>query len=209
MVLIFEVSFASVAIILCVVSLRTLRAIKHLSVGKSFWLPILFSGIAFFIESVITVLSELGFSFSSYTLEIISLSQLVALCFLVSGIYSYSRKITKNLVEKFPLPERTHELVVEANSEPKSPESVIEQLDENQVKNEADCKHQFGYLQTLQRRAHIPEECLDCHRIIECKYSIVKKPENASKLLDTPKTIRSITVSDNDNLEKEKAESSG
>ena len=207
MVLIFEVSFASVAIILCVVSLRTLRAIKHLSVGKSFWLPILFSGIIFFIESIIAVFSELGFSFSSHTVEIISIGQLVALCFLAGGIYSYSRKITKNLVEKFPLPERTGELEIEANLEPKSPESVIEQLDEKPVKNEADCKHQFGYLQTLQRRAHIPEECLDCHRIIECKYSVVKKPESASTLPDTAKTIRSITVLD-DNLEKEKAASS-
>jgi hypothetical protein len=207
MVLIFEVSFASVAIILCVVSLRTLRAIKHLSVGKSFWFPILFSGIIFFIESVIAVLSELGFSFSSYTVEIISISQLVALCFLAGGIYLYSRKITKNLVEKFPLPERTGELEVEANSEPKSSESVIEQLDEKPVRSEVDCKHQLGYLQTLQRSARIPEECLDCHRIIECKYSAVKKPESASQLADTSKTIHSITFSD-DNLEKEKATSS-
>ena len=207
MVLIFEVSFASVAIILCVVSLRTLRAIKHLSVGKSFWLPILFSGVIFFIESVIAVLSELGFSFSSHTVEIISVSQLVALCFLAGGIYLYSRKITKNLVEKFPLPERTGEIEVETNSEPKPSESVIEQLNEKPVKNEADCKHQFGYLQTLQKRAHIPEECLDCHRIIECKYSVFKEPESASKLPDTAETIRSITFSD-DNLESEKAVSS-
>ncbi len=207
MVLLLEISFASVAIIISVVSLRTLRAIKHLSVGKSFWLPVLFSGILFLAGSVIAVLSELGFSFATHTVEIISICQLSALCFLAGGVYSYSRKITKNLVENFPLPERTLKLEVESNEEPKSSESIVEQLDEKPVKNEAGCEHHLGYLRTLQKSAHIPEECLGCHRIIECKYSIVKKAESASKSFNTSKSITSITFLDA-SLEKEKANSS-
>jgi uncharacterized protein YneF (UPF0154 family) len=199
MVLFLEISFASIAIILSMVSLRTLRAIKYLSVGKSFWLPVLFSGILFLVGSVIAVLTELGFSFTSYTVEIISSCQLSALCFLAGGVYSYSRKITKNLVEKFPLPERTLKSEVEANEEPKPSEPIVEQLHEKTVGNEAGeagCKHHLGYLQTLQKNAHIPEECLGCHQIIECKYSLVKKAESASKSSAISKTIHHKTFSD-------------
>jgi len=196
MVLFFEISFASIAIILSVVSLRTLRAIKHLSVGKSFWLPVLFSGIIFLAGSTIAVFSELGVSFGSYTVEIISSCQLSALCFLAVGVYSYSRKITKNLVEKFCLPKRTMKLEFETNEEPKSSEAVVEQFDEKKVGNEAGCKHDLGYLRTLQRNAHIPEECLGCHQIIECKYSLVKKTESASELSAISNTIHSKTFSD-------------
>jgi len=199
MVLILEVSLAAIAIILSVVSLRTLRSIKHLSVGKSFWIPVLLSGVFFFAGSIVAILSELGLSF---TVEVVSVSRLLALCFLVSGVYMYSRKITKNLGEKFPLPARAVE--AKTNEETKSPESIIERFNEKTVEKEVDCKHHLGYLRTLPRRAHIPEECLGCHQIIECKYSIVKKAKSAPSEPTASETLPNMLFSDA-SLEEETA----
>ncbi len=206
MVLILEVPIASIAIILSAVSLRTLRSIKHLSVGKSFWIPLLLSGILFLVGSIVAILSELGLPFTGYTVEVVSVARLLALCFLVSGVYMYSRKINKNLVEKFLLPARAVE--VNNNEETKSPESIMERLNEKPVEKEVDCKHQLGYLRTLPRRAHIPEECLGCHRIIECKYSILKKAKSAPAAPTAPENIPSVVFSDA-NLEEETANGSG
>jgi hypothetical protein len=194
MVLILEVPLACIAIVLSGISWRTLRSIKHLSVGKSFWIPVLLSGIFFFAGSILAILSDLGFSFTAHTVEVVSVSRLLALCFLVGGISTYSRKIAKNLGEKLTLPVRTVE--VESNEETETSESIIEQLGEKTVEKKVDCKHQLGYLRTLPRRAHIPEECLGCHRIIECKYSIVKKEKIGSTVPTASKTIPDMMTSD-------------
>ena len=205
MVLILEVPLACIAIVLSGISLRTLRSIKHLSVGKSFWIPVLSSGIFFFAGSMVAILSDLGLSFTAYTVEVVSVSRLLALCFLVGGVYTYSRKITKNLVEKLTLPVRAVE--VESNEETETSESIVERLDEKTVEKEVDCKHQFGYLRSLPRRAPIPEECLGCHRIIECKYSIVGKAKSGPAAPTASETIFSNMISDA-SLEEENAKES-
>jgi hypothetical protein len=194
MVLILEVPLASIAFVLSVVSWRTLRSIRHLSVGKSFWIPVLSSGIFFFVGSIVSIISELGLSFTPYAVEVVSISRLLGLCFLVGGVYTYSRKITKNLVEKFTLPARAVE--VETNVQTETSESIVEQLDERPVEKEVECRHHLGYLRTLPRRAHIPEECLGCHRIIECKYSIVKKAKINPAAHTDSETISNTIISD-------------
>jgi len=46
MTLIFEIPLALIAVFLTALGVKTLGAIKHLDVGKSFWIPILSSGIS-------------------------------------------------------------------------------------------------------------------------------------------------------------------
>lgn len=179
MVLLLEVPLASIAIVLVALSWRTMRAIKHLSVGKSFWVPILSSGIFFFAGSVMAILSDLGFSFTIYTAEAISVSRLVALCSLVGAVYTYSRKITKTLVEQLPVPVRPTE--IDFNEVAETQPLAIEKSEHKIIEEEVDCKHELGYLRSLPRRAPIPEECSGCHQIIDCKFSFVEKVESTAK----------------------------
>jgi hypothetical protein len=171
-------------------SLKTLQAIKHLGVGKSFWMPTAVSGFLFFFGSIIAILFELNFSLTTYTDEVVQVSRLLALSILVSGIYSYSRKVTKNL-GKFTMQEtaakadhaaRTEALVVapvaQAPEPPPIPiqERIMREISRKEA--EPNCKNHFGYLRTLPRDAPIPDECLSCERIIECKHSQAKTVES-------------------------------
>ncbi len=172
MVLILEVSLASIALLLSVVSFKTMQAIKHLAVGKTFWVPILLSGILFFASSITAILTDL--TFWPYMIEVTSVFQLLALCFLTGGVYAYSRKITNTLAEKFTLQAIGEEGVSE---DVETSPSILESLDNKPAKKETEemkCRHQLGYLQTLPRRSPIPEECLACHQIIDCKFSGAK-----------------------------------
>ena len=187
MILGFEVVFASIAAILSVLSFRTLRAIRHLGVGKSFWIPVFVSSVTFLAGSVAAILYEAGFSLTAQTIEVVQVSRILALCLLACGIYSYSRRVKGSLKEEFTIPDqlfaerRTLESLDEGISETpvhdkretggrieKSPEgeSIIE------------CKHRLGYLQTLPKNAIIPDECLGCDKIIECKHSLVTTSEH-------------------------------
>ena len=202
MVFILEIPFAAIAAVVCVVSWKTLRTIKHLSVGKSFWIPILLSGIFFFVASILAIFNELILPMTTYIVEdAVSVARLLALCCLTTGVYVYSRKITKNLVEKLTLPAKTFE--VASNEETEPSESIIDRLDEKPVEKEIDCKHQLGYLRTLKRGAHIPEECLGCHRIIECKYSNAKKTKSQQSF--TIPTNSNISILSETVLEEENA----
>lgn len=173
MVLIFEVSLASIALLLSVVSFKTMQTIKHLAVGKTFWVPMLLSGVLFFASSIAAILTDFNLAFWPYPIEIISVFRLVALCFLTGGVYAYSRKITSTLAEKFALPSIGEEQVSEEIEPPSIIESLGKKLGKKEPK-ETKCRHQLGYLQTLPRRSPIPEECLACHQIIDCKFSVEK-----------------------------------
>jgi hypothetical protein len=178
MVLFLEVPLASIAIILSVVSWKTLQAIKHLAVGKAFWIPMMLSGIFSFAGSIVAILSDLSVLLAASTVEVISMSRLLALCCLAGGVYAYSRKITKNLVEKFTIPVlRTEEKLYEDTMT--SP-SILNQFDEKPPEKDFDCKHRLGYLRSLPRGTLIPEECEGCHRIIDCKFSLVKETKSTS-----------------------------
>ena len=201
MVLIFEIPLASLAITLCVISWKTMQKIKHLAVGRSFWLPILSSGILFFAASFVAILVDLGFSFTAYAVEIVSISRLLALCFLAGGVYAYSRTITKNLVQGINLAVKPVGKEVEENTE--SSTLIIERMNETAKKKEPDCKHEFGYLRTLKKQAEVPEECLSCHHVIECKFSQTKSECKSEMDLTSPDTMISGSI-----LEKQDADRS-
>ncbi len=201
MVVVLEVPLASIALILSLVSWKTLRTIKHVGVGKSFWVPILLSGIFFLAGSIMAILNDLGLSFA-YAGEVSAASKLIALCTLLSGVYTYSRKITQNLGEKFTLPTGV------AASEPSDEktevsESFLEEVSNRRPAKEVECKYKFGYLRTLPRSAAIPDECLNCHQIIQCKHSNLKKLRS-KPAAPSLNEVSDINVSDS-NLEKETA----
>lgn len=179
MILAFEVVFASVAAVLSILSIRTLKAIKHLGVGRSFWIPVSVSGIFFLIGSIFTIFHEVDSSMMTGITEVVQVIRLFAICTLVYGIYSYSSRVSESLTEEFSIPDR----IVEKNLEMEvSVEQDLEteaSMKENaEAETISECKHQFGYLQNLSRNASIPDECLGCERIVECKHSSVKKLES-------------------------------
>jgi hypothetical protein len=202
MVLVLEVPLAGIAFVLSLVSWKTLRAIKHLGVGKSFWIPILLSGTFFLAGSVVAILNDLGISFITHIVEVAAVSKLLALCALVSGVYTYSRKITKNLAEEFTLPSNAAAVAPDSEKLEVS-ESNPERVNERISAKEVECKYEFGYLQTLPRSAAIPDDCLNCHQIIECKHSYLRR---AGRKPATPssETISKVMISDAD-LEEETA----
>ena len=124
MVLILEIAVASIAVALILLSLKTLQAIRHLGIGKSFWTPIAISGFLFFFGSVVAILFELNFTLMPYTDEVVQISRLLALCILVGGVYSYSRRVTKNLGEKFRAPVRAVKADAEANEDEEVEEPI-------------------------------------------------------------------------------------
>jgi hypothetical protein len=172
MMLLLEVPLAGIAFVLSILSWKTFRKIKHLNVGKSFWIPVMLSGIFFFTGSVAAILTDFGYSFA-YSIEFASISRLFALCILLGGVYTYSRQISRNLTEKFIIP--TYQPPMETNAETEPPKSIVEKPDEKKPAEEARCKHELGYLKTLPRNTPIPKECLSCRKIIECKHSYLTR----------------------------------
>lgn len=169
MVLILEIVIASTAVALIMLSLKTMQVIRYLGVGKSFWMPVAVSGFLFFFGSIFAILFELNFSLTEFTDEVVQISRLSALCILVGGVYSYSRKVTKNLGEKVTLPEKAVKADYTAEMEAPVVTSPIPMQESSRRENV--CRYQFGYLRTLPMDAPIPDECLSCDRIIECKHS--------------------------------------
>lgn len=193
--LVFEVPFAALAVVLSFVSWKTLQAIKNFNVGRSFWIPVFSSGILFFAGSIVAVLSDLGLPLGSYAPVVTSTSYLLALCSLSGGVYTYSRKITKNLAEKIILSAQIAEKKSDGENETNT--TTTEQvLEENLVEEKIECKHQLGFLRTLPRRAPIPAECSGCHKIIECKFSLAKNALANSAVPPISKTSPRMMVSD-------------
>jgi hypothetical protein len=191
----FEVVFASIATILAILSLRTFMAIRHLGVGRSFWLPVLASSILFIVGSTIPILWELGFLRATVPIEVVEATKILALCVLMGGVYSYSRRIKGSLKEEFTIPEQLFqerlkvEPAEEDNVEPAAsvteeqvPERSVEKGSRTETTAETGlmCPHHLGYLRTLARERPIPDECLHCDKIIECKYSPMETTENRS-----------------------------
>jgi hypothetical protein len=210
--LILELGVASVAAILSILSIRTLQAIKHLGLGKSFWIPIAVTGILFSFGSILNILQETipsYFQLITQTSGIAQALQILALITLLAGIYSYSRKVTKTLAER-PKPtiqeeerdqtaeEDSHEtkkakktkipVTPAAPAAPAAPEAwtlppIQERIAQEQRLRPTTvhvCQHELGYLKTLPKNTPIPDECLTCNRIVECKHaspSKLEKPE--------------------------------
>ena len=173
LILISNSTFALIAALLSMLGVGTLKTIRHLNTGKTFWIPVFASGILFSIGSIITIFNEVGLSLPS-TEEIVTVTQLIALCFLSGGIYSYSRMIRKNIPEKYLIPEKGST----QNDKMKADVSPTRSADERtmtsnnlRIEPASRCNHQLGYLRTLPANASIPEECLRCDQIINCKHS--------------------------------------
>ena len=181
---VFQLLFAAFAAVLSILSLKTWRTIKHLQVGKSFWVPVLASGIIFLTGSLIEILHELDLSLIQMipmTDELVQMSRIIALCTLVVGVYSYSRQISKNLIETQTAPQRFPKATLQTDAaDTRKPPTIQERLDRQppEAVSNRGCQHQFGYLRSLAKDAAIPDECLSCDKIIECKHSLVKAPEN-------------------------------
>jgi hypothetical protein len=173
LIIILNITFASIAILLCVLGLSTLKTIRHLNMGKSFWIPVFVSGLLFSIGSITTIFNEVGLPLTS-TDEIGQITQLIALCFLSGGIYGYSRRIRKNLLEKYTIPEAisTQNGKMEAHVAPtRSVDKRTMTSNDLRIETASRCSHQFGYLRTLPINAPLPEECLSCDKLIKCKHS--------------------------------------
>jgi hypothetical protein len=173
LIIISNIAFALIATLLSVLGWRTLKNIRYLNVGKSFWIPIVASGLLFAITSIITILNETVLSLT-ITVEIGQITQLIAFCFLSVGIYSYSRMIRKNLPDKYIVPEAnsTQYGKMEAYIAPtQSVEKKTKTSKNLGIEISSECNHQLGYLRTFPTNSSLPEECLSCNRIMECKQS--------------------------------------
>jgi len=195
-----EIVFAVTAGILSVLSLLTHRSIKHLHVGRAFWIPVFMSSTLFLIGSLVNILFEFGFAIPFIPLttgEFVQLTSIFAICSLVGGIYSYSRQVRSILPKEEPklLPDVKVKLTMapepDANIQEEGEfhegpyQTTAVAQDEASAASAAasiaamtesvHCEHELGYLQTLPRDAALPDECFSCDRIIDCKHSPVKK----------------------------------
>jgi hypothetical protein len=106
--------------------------------------------------------------------EIEQITQLVALCFLSVGIFSYSKMIKRNIPGKNIIPEDIPKQ--KRKNTPYSPLTTSiyhEKEDSNKVqrRTSSECNHEVGYLATFPANASLPEECLSCNKVMECKQS--------------------------------------
>ncbi len=172
LIIISNITFALISTLLCVLGWSTLKTIRHLNVGKRFWIPVCLAGTFFSIGSITTIFNEVGLSLPSI-IEIGQITQLIALCFLLGGIYGYSKSIRKNLSEKFIIPTATSTQndKMEAVIAPKpSVDKRATPSNNLKTKTASECSHEFGYLRTFPLNSSLPEECLKCDKVIECKH---------------------------------------
>jgi hypothetical protein len=173
LIIISNIAFGLISASLCALGWNTLKAIKYMNVGKPFWIPLLLSSFLFAISSLITILND-AFLSLTVAFEIEQITQLIALCSLSVGIYSYSKMIKVNMPEKNIIPEEN--FTQKSKKSPYSPltTSVYHKEDASndfQKSSSSECNYQLGYLATFPAGASFPEECLSCNKIMECKQS--------------------------------------
>lgn len=173
LIIIANIAFCVISASLCVLGWNTLKAIKYLNVGKLFWIPIFISSVLFAVSSLITILNDVFLSLTT-AFEIEQIIQLIALCLLSVGLFSYSKIIKKNMPGQNIIPE---ELPTQKNkNSPYSPltTSIYQGKDVSndfQKTASSECNHEVGYLATFPSNASLPEECMNCKKLIECKQS--------------------------------------
>jgi hypothetical protein len=173
LIIISNIGFASISTILCLLGWNTLKTIKYLHVDKSFWIPIFLSGLLFAISSLITILNDIVLSLTA-AFEIEQITQLIALCALSIGIYSYSKTIKRNIPEKYVIPEdiSTQKSKNESHVAPTiSIDSLKGPANNSRTDDSSKCNHQLGYLSTFPTNSSLPEECMSYNKVIECKQS--------------------------------------
>lgn len=170
LIVISNTAFCLISTALCVLGWNTLKAIKYLNAGKLFWIPIFLSSVLFAVSSLITILNDMFLSLTT-AFEIEQIIQLTALCFMSVGILSYSKIIKRNLPEKNIIPE-------DVSKQSKTPYLTAEEyttykrdLPDNFQKGAPECSHELGFLANFPINASLPEECMSCKKIVECKQS--------------------------------------
>jgi len=172
LIVISNIAFCAISASLCALGWNTLKAIKYLNVGKLFWIPIFLSSVLFAVSSVITILNDVFLSLTT-AFEIEQITKLIALCFLSVGIFSYSKIIKRNIPEKNIIPEDNP--MQKRKNTPYSPltTSIYHEKEDSKVqkRTSSECNHEVGYLATFPANASLPEECLSCNKVMECKQS--------------------------------------
>ncbi len=96
-----DILFALVAAVLGILGLGTFKSIKHLGIGKSFWVPVFVSSVLFVFGSAVRIFHEFaveyGWIIMIYTDEVIRLSWLLAIGILLGSIFNYSRKVKASI----------------------------------------------------------------------------------------------------------------
>jgi len=91
LIIALDILFALVAAVLGILGQGTFKSIKHLGIGKTFWIPVFLSGVLFVFGSVVRIFHEFAVEYSwiamSYTDEIVRISWLLALTILFGSIY--------------------------------------------------------------------------------------------------------------------------
>lgn len=127
LLLALDILFALVATVFGILGLGTFKTIKHLGIGRAFWVPVCVSGFLLLFGSAVRIVHEFavewGWSLTLYTDEVVRVSWLLALGILLVSIYSYSRKVktatislptspeAHRAVELTPLQQQTAELL--------------------------------------------------------------------------------------------------
>ncbi len=172
-----DIAFALAAVLVIIIGLSTLKAVKHLGIGKSFWIPVSASGVLFLVGSLFTILNavavELNLSPMTWTDQLVHFSWVFALCFLMVSIFSYSRKVKTEARTVYY--EVDSEMQPQLKPEPpKAEKKKKKKLLAKPPSLEAEkdipsCPHYFGYLSKIPEGASVPQECLTCQRMLECR----------------------------------------
>jgi hypothetical protein len=137
LIIALDILFALVAAVLGILGLGTFKSIKHLGIGKSFWMPVFLSGILFVLGSAVRIFHEFvveyGWGVVTYTDEVVQISWLLAIGILFGSIYSYSRKVKTAI--KVTTPEAQRE--IELTTLKKQTNDLLKQIEKLKSQNKS------------------------------------------------------------------------
>jgi hypothetical protein len=137
LIIALDILFALVAAVLGIMGLGTFKSIKHLGIGKSFWMPIFFSGILFVFGSAVRIFHAFAVEYGwviVYTEEVTRISWLLGIVILFGSIYSYSRKVKMSIQLAAPETEKNAEL----KGLNKQTNDLLKQIEKLKAKNKLD-----------------------------------------------------------------------
>jgi hypothetical protein len=136
LIIALDIMFALVAAVLGILGHGTFKSIKHLGIGKSFWMPVFVSGILFVFGSAVRIFHEFAVEYSwavmAYTDEIIRISWLLAITILFGSIYNYSRKVKTTIETSTPQGQKKAELT----GLKKQTDDLLKQIEKLKAKQE-------------------------------------------------------------------------
>ncbi len=111
----------------------------------------------------------------------VAASRMIGLGALAAGIFMYSKKTTKNLIEKIIVPAEGAKPEPEPVQQQLSSASILQRALRKTSNKTSTCYYHFGYLRATPKGAPIPEGCLGCNRLIECKHTIVEQTDDTEE----------------------------